>query len=245
MSAPTVLAVVPLAGSDPEFRGGLVPKLAGRSLLAYTHRAFAECARVDRVILSTDSEAVAKAARRDGWDVPFLRPSTLGNPETGITDVLRHAVEWFGTREEYLPDWVLMGTVTYPFRPAGFVERFIETVMARDLDSAVAVVQERQAHWMVDDDGTPQLVTYGGHTPKAQKRTVYRELSGLVSLVRREVIRSGRLYGDRLGVIPVQDSMACVNIHDANGWALAELLAPHGRRAPAGTASRRKVSHGR
>lgn len=221
----TILAVVPLAGSDPEFNGGIVPQLSGRSLLSYTHRALTGSRKLDRVILSTDSEALAAAARREGWEAPFVRPETLGNPGAAVTEVLRHAVDWLGAREEYLPDWVLMGMVTYPFRSPEFLDAFIETVESRDLDSAVAVVQERQAHWMMDDDGVPQLVTYGAQTPKAQKRTVYREVSGLVSLVRRDVIRSGHLYGERLGVIPVLESSACVNIHDPGGWALAEALA--------------------
>ena len=223
---PQVVAVVPITGTDPEFSGGTVPMLAGRPLLDYTYRALTEARRLHRVLVSTDTAQVRAACQDVGFEVPFLRSPLLGNPEAAVTQVLRHAVEWLAEHEECLPDWILMACVTYPFRPKGFIDSFIETVLARELDSAVAVMRERQAHWMVDGEGAPHLVTHGGETAKSRKRTIYRELSGLACLVRREVILAGNLYGQQLGVIPTETFWATVNVHDPNGWPLAELLAP-------------------
>ena len=54
-----ILGVIPIRGSDPEFAHGNVPMLGKRSLLDYTFDAVKEAKRLDRVIVSTDSEFIA------------------------------------------------------------------------------------------------------------------------------------------------------------------------------------------
>jgi hypothetical protein len=181
---------------------------------------------VERAVVSTDSEHVATLCQEAGFDVPFIRPAALANPEASAPHVLHHAVEWLGAHEEYLPEWILVLFVTYPFRSRGLIDSFIETVLSRELDSAIAVLPERHPHWMLDPDQAPYLVTYGSETAKSHKQTVYRELFGLMSMAKREVILGRSLYGKRLGVIPIDDVFAPVCIHDLKGWQLAELLAP-------------------
>lgn len=223
---PDVLAVVPIAGADKEFATGKNPLLGGRPLLSYTQQALSAAVRIDRSIVSTDSAHIAELARQAGFEVPFMRPAELSTAGNTLTDVLRHAVEWV-IQSGKKPQWVAMFFVTYPFRLPQFIDSFIETVQSRQLDSAVAVLPERHAHWMLDEEGNPELVSDGVERAKAQKRLIYRELSGLVAMFKPELVLSDRLYGQQLGVIPVDNAWASVNIHDAGGWELAEYLAPH------------------
>ena len=222
-----IIALIPVSGADPEFAEGRMPTLQGRPLIQYTLRAAREATLIDRVIVSTDSQQIADACHDYGVEAPFLRPLNLANPEAPITEVLRHALEWLQDNENYSPDWVVMLLITYPFRPAGFVDNFIKTVASQDLDSAFAAVAERHSHWFLREDGRPDLVSFGSDAAKAQKSPFFRELSGLISMAKKDVILSGGLYGQKLGIIPVEDMWAVLDVHDRIGRQLVELLAPH------------------
>jgi CMP-N-acetylneuraminic acid synthetase len=230
MSRPSILAVVPISGADADSSAGM-PTLAGRSLLDYTLDSIRGSAHLDRVIVSTDSEVIAADARRAGVDMPFLRPPSLANPRASVSEVVRHTLTWLDGHQDYRPAWVVLLMVTYPFRPAGFVDRFIETVLGENLDSAFAAVEERHSLWMLNDLNEPELVSSGSETPKAKKRPLYRELTGLITMTTRDVALDGRLYGERVGIVPTADMWAGINVHDPMGRALAETLAPEFERS--------------
>lgn len=226
MSAPKILGVVPISAADADLAGGRLPQLAGRSLAEFTFHSVRQSRRLDRVIVSTDSEHVAGEARRLGMEVPFVRPPDLANPRAPVSRVLCHAVEWLAEHEQYTPDWVAMLMITYPFRPPGFIDHFIGTVLSEDLDSAFAAVEERQAHWTLNDANEPELVSFGTETAKAMKRPFFRELSGLMTMTARDVVVHDRLYGRRVGIIPTDDALAAISVHDRGGGELAALVAP-------------------
>ena len=96
----TVVAVIPIRGSDEEFKDGPLPLLGGRPLIEYTLRSAKEAKRLDRIIVSTDSPAIAEACRSYEVETPFLRPAWLNEPGVTETTVLRHAVEWLEQHED-------------------------------------------------------------------------------------------------------------------------------------------------
>ncbi|GEM_PF-1243379 len=222
-----IVCLVPISGQDPEFQGEQLPTLGNRDLLSYTLKAALDAQRIDRVVVSTDSERIAAACRKQGADVPFLRPVSLATPATSLVSVLCHALEWLAEHEDYRPDWVLLMTITYPFRRAGFIDAFLSSVLQSHVNSAFTAVIERNAHWYSDEDGRPRLVSFGSDIARAHKPPLYKEMSGLALLTRREIVLSGTLYGDELGIVPVSDAWATINIHDEIGKQLARLLAPH------------------
>lgn len=93
MSANGRLAVIPARGGSRRVPGKNVRPLLGRPALAYTVDAALHSGLFDRVVVSTDSEAVAEVARECGAEVPFLRDAALADDQTPVSaatvDVLR------------------------------------------------------------------------------------------------------------------------------------------------------------
>ena len=222
----SIVAIIPISGTDPEFSEGPDPAPGGRSLIEATARAARSSERIDRVEITTDNKAVAERCEAYGAPRCILRPPELANPRAPITQVLGHALACMRDEEGYVPDWVVMLMITHPFRPDGFIDGFIGTVLSQGLDSAFAATEETSSHWFINTDGQPELVAFGNDTAKSQKRPFYRELSGLISMARGEIVAGGSLYGTNLGIVPIGDAWAALNVHDAVGWELAELLAP-------------------
>ena len=227
-----VVAIIPIRGSDEEFQQG-IPLLGGKPLIEYTVQAARESRLLNRVIVSTDSPAIAQACREVQAEAPFLRPASLSQPSVSETDVLKHCVEWLEHQEGYRADWVVKLEITHPFRPRGVIDRVIETAYSTRVDSAFLVYEDQNSYWTLDESGQPQQIGEEVDVPRKVRRPFYRDLSGLVAITRAANLLKGKLYGRNIGLIPLRDLFAIVDTHEGHGSAservgyrLAELLAP-------------------
>jgi N-acylneuraminate cytidylyltransferase len=220
---PVVLGVIPVSGQDREFRHGL-PQLGGRPLLDFTFDAARAARHLSRVVVSTDDRRIARAARHAGFEVPFLRPaSDRRQPLAQIIDeIVRHVER---ADDTFRPEWIVRLQVTFPFRERGLIDQAIRTVLAQDLDSAFIAFPEYDTYWNIDRDGRPERLTTDTRVPRVKRQPIYRELSGLFSMVRRDILARGTLKGDRLGILPVNSVLAAVDIHGTHGDELAALVA--------------------
>ena len=229
----TIVAVIPIRGSDDEFRDGPRPLLGGRPLIDYTLLAAQAARRLDRVIVSTDSEPIAACCRSAGVEAPFLRPRALSAPAATVTEVLRHAVEWLEAAEQFRTDWVVKLEITHPFRPPGIIDLLIETALAQPVDSAVLAYEEMHSYWTLDEAGSPVQVGQEVDVPRGLRRPFYRDASGIAAITRTANLRAGTLYGSRVGLVPCRELWALVDTHegagdsyrDRLGFRLAEALA--------------------
>src|SRR5712692_2677503 len=100
------LALIPARGGSKGVPRKNLHPLAGRPLLAHTIEAARAARLVSRVVVTTDSREIARAARKAGAEVPFMRPATLARDDTPTLDAVRHALAWLEKHEGYLPDGV-------------------------------------------------------------------------------------------------------------------------------------------
>ena len=70
----TAIALIGARSGSERVPGKNVRPLAGHPLLAYAIATARQAGVFERVVVSTDSEAIADVARWYGADVPFLRP---------------------------------------------------------------------------------------------------------------------------------------------------------------------------
>jgi N-acylneuraminate cytidylyltransferase len=91
-----------------------------------------------RVIVSTDDEEIAEAARAAGADVPFRRPAQLADDHAGTGSVIAHAVDWIA-RHGTLPEAVACIYPTAPLLIPEDVWAGRELLAEQDVDFVVSV----------------------------------------------------------------------------------------------------------
>lgn len=69
--------------------------VGGLSLIGFKARAAQRSGTCTRLVISTDSAAVADDAKRYDVEVPFMRPAALASDTAKSADVIAHAIEWF------------------------------------------------------------------------------------------------------------------------------------------------------
>lgn len=214
-----VLAVVPARGGSRGLPGKNLRHLAGKSLLGWTIAASADSKYIDRVIVSTDDEAIAAEARRYGAEVPFMRPARLASDEASTIDVVVHAI---GELPGYSTVVVLQPTS--PLRTAEDIDRCIERCRARG--SCVSVSPAgKLPHWMfhIHDDRMEPLVV-GGLPLRRQDATAPVVLNGAVYAAKIEWLLRHRTLIGKDTVPYVMPKERSVDIDDEPDLLWAEAL---------------------
>ena len=86
-----VLAVIQARGGSKGIPKKNIYPLDGHPLIAYTIAAAKASRYVDELVVTTDSEEIAAAARAYGASVPFMRPAELAGDTVVSVDSLHHA----------------------------------------------------------------------------------------------------------------------------------------------------------
>lgn len=128
-----ILALIPARGGSKGIpRKNLVP-VAGKPLLAYTVGQALATPEVDRVVVSTDDDEIARRAAEWGAEV-VRRPAELATDEATSESALVHALDALAA-DGYEPDLVVFLQATSPLRRPDDVARAIATLDAEDADS--------------------------------------------------------------------------------------------------------------
>jgi CMP-N,N'-diacetyllegionaminic acid synthase len=221
-----VLGIVPARGGSKGVPDKNLKPLAGRSLLEYVAQAARESGVVDRVILTTDSEAIADAGRRAGLEVPFVRPASLAQDDTPMLPVVTHAIEAI-ERDGWRADLVVLLQPTSPLRQARHIRRVVEMLRETGADSVVSVVQLPLDHSpdyvMRIENGVlrPFLADGARITRRQDARPAYRREGTAYAFRRATLERFGNIYGDDCRPLLI-DPAESLSIDSPDDWAEAE-----------------------
>ena len=160
-----VLGIITARGGSKGVPGKNLKLLAGKPLLAHTVDSLSACA-LDRVILSTEDDAIAAAGRSLGVDVPFMRPAELAQDNTPHLPVIQHAVSWLAEHQSYRPEAVLILQPTSPLRTGADISGALRLLETSGADSVLSVSEvPSHAHPMrmlnVDAQGFATLFVTG------------------------------------------------------------------------------------
>lgn len=87
------VAILPARGGSTRIPHKNIKPFAGRPMLEWPIRAAKASGLFYRIIVSTDSEEIAEAARNMGAETPFIRPAKLADNHTPTAPVLAHALK--------------------------------------------------------------------------------------------------------------------------------------------------------
>jgi CMP-N-acetylneuraminic acid synthetase len=149
-----VLGVILARGGSKGIPGKNIRPLGGRPLIDWTVEVAKRCPSIERVVLSTDDEAIAEAGRRCGAEVPFLRPKSLARDDTPRGRVWEHLVEELPTRG-YRFDVIADLQIPAPFRSVQDVETCLRELSDEDLDGVISICEPSRNPYfnMVEIDG--------------------------------------------------------------------------------------------
>lgn len=222
-----VFAFIFARGGSKGLPGKNIRPLGGIPLIGHSIRAARSCPRVQRVIVSTDDTDIARVAREQGAEVPFMRPPELASDTASEWLAWRHAIAAVGGAEAF--DIFLSLPATAPLRSSEDVEKCLDLIEQSDADVVVSMRDaERNPYFnMVKQQGDGSLQLFATPPPGVHRRQdappVY-DLTTVAYVTRPSfVLRAAGIFEGKVRGVVVPWERA-VDIDTENDFAIAELL---------------------
>lgn len=123
-----------------------------KPLISYPIHLAKSIEEIDRVIVTTDDKEIAKIAKENGAEVPFIRPVELADDETPTLPVLQHCVKYLEEKENYKADLILLLFPTCPFLKKETVLKAINILKEGKCNSVMSVEEDWGRFWKQDKD---------------------------------------------------------------------------------------------
>ena len=183
---------------------------------------------LNRVIVSTDDEKIARVAREWGAEVPFIRPANLAEDTSSSLSVVEHALQWLGEHEHYEPEYVLLLQPTSPLRTKDDIRIATEIAESRNATAVVSVCEADPHPYIVKkitengmlEDFIPQNTTYN----RRQDMPPAYALNGAIYLNRSYSLIKNHTFIPKDTVAYIMPKERSIDIDSPLDFQLAELI---------------------
>jgi CMP-N-acetylneuraminic acid synthetase len=220
-----VICVICARGGSKGLPRKNVKLLDGEPLIARPVRHAIASGVVGTVLVSTDDEEIAQAARTAGAVVPFLRPVDLAQDLTTTEDTLKHALLTYEAMLGRKFEIAVFLTATDVFRDPAWIREAVEVLRSRpELESVFSGHKTHKNFWEKQEDGSwVRLRSWMAvYSSRQVKRPVVREDTGLACASRAWLWREGRRIGDRVEIVVNSDDFTGIDIHGDEDLQLAQ-----------------------
>ena len=149
-------------GGSKGLPGKNIRPLNGKPLIAWSIEHAFSVKRIERVIVSTDSEEIIEVARQFDAEVPFIRPAELAGDNSSEWLAWRHALNYLRVSTGTLPEVMVSVPTTAPLRMPQDIENCLDKYEEGDADMVITVTDANRSPYFnmvkANMDGTVGLV---------------------------------------------------------------------------------------
>jgi len=185
--AERILAVITARGGSKGLPGKNLRPLLAKPLIGWTVEAAVASEAVDRVVVSSDDEAILRVAAEHVAETPFVRPAELSGDLAKQEDAVLHAMDWVERDEGRAYDGVMLLAPTNPLRDAVEIDAVAAHWASQPQARAVMTVVPCEHHpafanTLPDDDSMADFIAPELRTKNRQELPPYFRICGSVCL---------------------------------------------------------------
>jgi N-acylneuraminate cytidylyltransferase len=203
--------------------------LVGKPLIAHAIDAARQVSSVSRVVVSTEDEEIAAAARAAGAEVPFMRPMELATDTASEWLAWQHLIRMLRNHDQDAIDALLSVPATAPLRSVDDLERTVEALHDTRADAVITVRPAERSPYFnmvtLGEDATARLViTPDAPIERRQAAPAVYDITTVAYAVRADFVLHARslFEGDvRAVVVPAERALDIDTLLD---FRIAEYL---------------------
>lgn len=223
-----VLAVVPARGGSKGLHLKNLRPVLGVPMVARVGEVVRALSMIDRCVVSTDHEEIARVAEAAGIPAPFRRPPEISGDRIGDWDVLAHALKETERLDGIGYDIVVMLQPTSPLRRPEHVRAAIEMLVEGNWDAVWTLSEtDSKGHPLKQLTVTDGELDYSDPAGKAilarqQLKPVFHRNGIAYAITRDCLLKQRAVKGRRTGGLVLQGHFVSIDTE----WdiALAEFV---------------------
>ena len=135
----TTVACIFARGGSKGLPGKNVRPLGGKPLIVWSIEQALSVNRIDRVLVSTDSQEIADIAKQSGAEVPFIRPAELASDQSPEWLAWRHMLNFLKESEGCYPNSMISLPATAPLRSIVDIENCLDQYDKGEFDVVITM----------------------------------------------------------------------------------------------------------
>jgi CMP-N,N'-diacetyllegionaminic acid synthase len=212
-----VLAVIPARGGSKGIPLKNLKKVGGVPIVEIASQVASTVEFIDRIVVSTDNEEIAKAAIKGGADAPFRRPEILSGDRISDTQVLAHALQEVERQDKKIYDIVVMLQPTSPLRTKQHIVDSVEMLINNNYDSVWTVSEtDSKSHPLkqltIKNKALDYYDTQGKDIIARQQLEMVYHRNGIAYVLKRDVILNSKtIKGSNCGALICQGDFISID----------------------------------
>ncbi len=221
-----MLAIIPARGGSKGIPGKNIKLLAGVPLINYTIKAAREAGIFSRIVVSTDSEEIAKVAREAGAEIPFLRPAQLATDDSPAIETYLFTLNNLESKSSVSIDEVAILQPTTPLRSSFDIQEAYRLFTERDAESVISYTKELHPvtwHKYVTENLKFEDIFEPNNLANRQAVKPSYYPNGAIFIFKKEILQKRKYYSENsfAYIMPRERS---VDIDDVLDFEYAEFL---------------------
>lgn len=128
----SVIAIITARGGSKGLPGKNIKELCGKPLIAWSIEAGLGSQYIDEVVVTTDSEEIARIAREFGASAPFIRPAELASDTATSFDAVKHVIDFYADQLHKKFDYIILLEPTSPLREKNDIDEMLEKIISME-----------------------------------------------------------------------------------------------------------------
>jgi CMP-N-acetylneuraminic acid synthetase len=221
------VAVIPARGGSKRLPNKNLRIIGGKPMISWTVEAALSSKCFKRVVVSTDNDLIAKAAKAAGAEVPFMRPNELASDSATAMDVALHAINQLGS-----PDHFAYLQPTSPFRTSVHIKEALAIFIASEVDALISVSRGGPASWLfqIDIEGKLSKLLHGEIEAHSQHAKTVCSPNGAIYLYKTKAFLNFGTFIPPKTIAYEMSLIDSIDIDDFEDFQLAECIVHRGLR---------------
>lgn len=221
-----VLGIIPARGGSKGLPGKNIMKTNGKPLISWTIQQANKSRYIDKVIVSTDDEGIAEISKKEGADVPFIRPARLATDTAKTIDVVEHLInELRANGEEY--DIIVLLEPTSPLRKDDDINLAIEALDRGENFDGSITLGKFKTHPDLAKTIKEKRIVHNSICVNQSRRQELKELYfpfGVAYVVRTKAFEKERTFYPKELTYHIIEDWQCYEVDDYWDWVCIEAI---------------------
>ena len=188
--------------------------LNGKPLIAHSIDQALAVNGIDRVIVSTDSEEIAKIAIEHGAEIPFIRPKELALDSSPEWLSWKHVLEFLLSKEGQIPKVFVSVPTTSPLRASSDIQKCIEEFYKGDVESVITVTESSRSPYfnmvkLLEDEYVEIAIKPEKEISRRQDAPKLYDMTTVAYVVSSDfILKSNSIFDGRIRKVTIPEERA-------------------------------------
>jgi len=226
-----ILAIIPARGGSKGIPMKNIQKLNGKPLIEYSINVAKNSKYVNRVIVSTENEKIAKISKNLGAEVPYRRPKYLSKDGSATVDVIKHVLKTLSKKENYLPSIITILQPTLPLRNSHIIDKSIKQLIDSKSDIVLGVKKIKthpfRSFWSHNKYLKPMRNDFLKFHQRQLLPDCYYPTGSIYTFWTKTLIKYGQIYGPKIKPLIITNDEMNIDIDSKFDMFVNEMILKH------------------